>query len=311
MENWQDVLYLTARSEASSTITSIYLISWIFIGNYIFLNLFLAILLDGFDSSGALQTFDEVENEMAEIENIYKAKNLELEEKRNVAEKLEKAEKNKLSKIINPEDVKTEADIKREKLMFIINNNQMPSSSSSDSDDNDYFQYYLNKKMKIKKVKKDLYKDVYCEKTFFYIPKKNPVRKLCAWISSHEYFETIILTLIILGSLKLVVETYIDTDQVNMTTIILSRMDLGFNILFTIEMFVKVMRNGFIIDEGSYLRESWHMLDFFIVCSSWVDIAVEGIDLPFIKVLRLFRTLRPLRFISHNKSMKIVVNALM
>jgi len=28
-----------------------YFVSWIFIGNYVLLNLFLAILLDGFDSS--------------------------------------------------------------------------------------------------------------------------------------------------------------------------------------------------------------------------------------------------------------------
>ena len=38
------------KSEVHGIITSIYLISWISIGNYVFLNLFLAILLDGFAS---------------------------------------------------------------------------------------------------------------------------------------------------------------------------------------------------------------------------------------------------------------------
>ena len=37
----------------------------------------------------------------------------------------------------------------------------------------------------------------------------------------------------------------------------------------------------------------------------------EGINLSFIKILRLLRTLRPLRFISHNLSMKLVVTALL
>ena len=36
----------------------------------------------------------------------------------------------------------------------------------------------------------------------------------------------------------------------------------------------------------------------------------EGYDLAAVKILRLLRTLRPLRFVSHNINMKIVVNAL-
>jgi len=51
-------------------------------------------------------------------------------------------------------------------------------------------------------------------------------------------------------------------------------------------------------------------LDFFIVVTSLIDLALEGVDLPIIKILRLLRTLRPLRFISHNSEMKMVVVAL-
>lgn len=50
IENWNDILTSTMRSGVNYGITLLYLISWIFIGNYIFLNLFLAILLSGFDS---------------------------------------------------------------------------------------------------------------------------------------------------------------------------------------------------------------------------------------------------------------------
>ena len=38
------------RSEVSPILTSGYLISWIFLGNFVLLNLFLAILIDGFTS---------------------------------------------------------------------------------------------------------------------------------------------------------------------------------------------------------------------------------------------------------------------
>ena len=39
------------RSDVSKIFSTIFLISWIFIGNFILLNLFLAILLDGFESN--------------------------------------------------------------------------------------------------------------------------------------------------------------------------------------------------------------------------------------------------------------------
>lgn len=48
-ENWNTVLFDSMRSpEVGQVVPVIYLVSWIFIGNYILLNLFLAILLDGF-----------------------------------------------------------------------------------------------------------------------------------------------------------------------------------------------------------------------------------------------------------------------
>jgi Ion transport protein len=47
------------------------------------------------------------------------------------------------------------------------------------------------------------------------------------------------------------------------------------------------------------------------VASSLIDMSVTTVDLPFIKVLRLLRVLRPLRFISHNESIKLLINALM
>lgn len=49
MENWFVVLYDCLRTEqVNQVITIIYLVSWIFIGNFILLNLFLAILLESF-----------------------------------------------------------------------------------------------------------------------------------------------------------------------------------------------------------------------------------------------------------------------
>jgi hypothetical protein len=49
MENWQIVMYNGMRSDAG-LFSSLYFIAWIFIGNFILLNLFLAILLENITS---------------------------------------------------------------------------------------------------------------------------------------------------------------------------------------------------------------------------------------------------------------------
>ena len=54
-ENWNDIETLVLTS-TTGVIGVLYLISWIFIGNWILLNLLQAILLDGFDKDA---NFDE------------------------------------------------------------------------------------------------------------------------------------------------------------------------------------------------------------------------------------------------------------
>jgi hypothetical protein len=59
-ENWNDILYpLVAEG---GILAAIYLVSWIFLGNYVLLNLFLAILLDSFVDE------DEEEDEERKLE---------------------------------------------------------------------------------------------------------------------------------------------------------------------------------------------------------------------------------------------------
>lgn len=65
------------------------------------------------------------------------------------------------------------------------------------------------------------------------------------------------------------------------------------------------------MDKGSYLRDTWSVLDFLIVSASLLDNLGSGLDFSVFKVMRLLRTFRPLRFISHNLSMKLVVTALL
>ena len=77
MENWQQVLFVSMRASQGSmifkTFTAIYYISWIFIGNFILLNLFLAILIDAFEQENAEKNNEEEQDEKV-IEMLRKLK---------------------------------------------------------------------------------------------------------------------------------------------------------------------------------------------------------------------------------------------
>lgn len=120
------------------------------------------------------------------------------------------------------------------------------------------------------------------------------------------------MILIILSSLKLATDTYNDAwaDSYLTNMIMDDIVDNLFNFLFLGEMLVKLIALGIIMDDGSYLRDNWNRLDFFIVNASIIEFIFKDFDLPIIKIFRMLRTLRPLRFISHNVAMRLIVGAL-
>ncbi len=160
------------------------------------------------------------------------------------------------------------------------------------------------------KVEAVPFKKVDCEYSLYLLSKENPFRIFCWNIITAEYFEGVILALICANSVKLSVDTYYLQSSTSLYDAISTDLDLLFTISFTLEAAIKVAAMGFVVDNGSYLRDSWSMLDFFIVIASLIDACVSQVDIPMIKVLRLFRTFRPLRFITHNVNMRIIVTAL-
>jgi len=92
--------------------------------------------------------------------------------------------------------------------------------------------------------------------------------------------------------------------------VISANVDTFLTLSFLIEMLTKLVSLGLIMDNGSYLRDTWNCMDCFIVHTSMLDLILSNVNLPFIKILRLLRTLRPLRVISHNVEMRLIVNSL-
>ena len=119
------------------------------------------------------------------------------------------------------------------------------------------------------------------------------------------------MLLIGFSSIKLAMESYfVNEDENSMVLRVSEQMDTAFNHCFNVECVLKIIALGFAMDEGSYLRDSWNKLDFFIVVTSNIDMALANTDIPALKVLRMLRMIRPLRVISHNPQLKMIVAAL-
>ena len=159
---------------------------------------------------------------------------------------------------------------------------------------------------------KNLFEGNECQISLFLFKQNNIFRILMMKIYKHRYFDRFILILIILSSIKLAVDSYFnDLPDEDMRVVVSDYLDLTSTIIFTLEAVVKIVSLGLVFEKGTYLRDSWNFLDFFIVVSTLIDVSISSIDLPVLKILRLLRTLRPLRFISHNKAMKTIVTALL
>ena len=305
MENWQFILYTTMSQ--SGWLSAIYLISWIFIGNFVLLNLFLAILLDSF-----VDEDEEEKKEMKEKNQLSGIPGVDNDEISHKGELHDKKDEELLSAIkyqLNYEMGHDEDN--KDKKKFVRKGKKKKGDTKLLDESIEITADTLTRKEAEIKPTKALYEGVECEKAFFFISKSNPIRLAIYKVTQLQGFETFILVVIILSSLKLVGDTYILNEPSDAPIVVISNaLDLFFIIFFALETLIKVIANGLVFEKGSYLRESWNQLDFFIVITSIIDLTFEDINLPVIKILRLLRTLRPLRFISHNSGMKIVVEAL-
>ena len=101
------------------------------------------------------------------------------------------------------------------------------------------------------------------------------------------------------------VETYyLDYATDSTEQLWLNILDYIFTAIFTFETLIKMIAMGVVFDKGTYLRYPENLLDFFIVITSLVDNVLLNMhsnkSLNYLKILRLLRTIRPLRLITHS-----------
>ena len=93
-------------------------------------------------------------------------------------------------------------------------------------------------------------------------------------VEKSNFFKNGILALIIITSVTLAIESPLK-DPESTEVKVLSIIDLITTIIFTIEVMIKVIANGFMCNgRKSYIRKSWNILDFFIVTFALIQLSL-------------------------------------
>ena len=330
-ENWNSVFF---ELYPLSPFTFFYYLVWIFLGNYILFNLFISILLQSFDDDNENDEDDEDEDEIIEKtfglpDYLYKLKQIEVEHKNRL-----KTAKDKSRNKSNPSGMGTMSNsnsTSRLTKMSYSNISGSESSMSSSSqmlsetkdedeeeEENSKVLTGVDKNIKNWQKINQLFRKNDCENSLYLLSQINFFRIWCMKLATNKKFDAFILVMILLSTARLILDTFI----AGYTSVLVFDMcDLCFNFVFLFEMIIKIIALGFIMDEGTYVRDNWNKIDLIIVVVSLIDIQSlvqkylqnnnnVSSSLNFLKVLRLLRTLRPLRFISHNVQLKLIITSL-
>ncbi|KAK4471145.1 hypothetical protein MN116_005541 [Schistosoma mekongi] len=88
---------------------------------------------------------------------------------------------------------------------------------------------------------------------------------------------------------------------------ILNYFDYFFTSVFTVEITLKIITYGLVLHKGAFCRSANNMLDFMVVLTSIISYPIDIDTISVVKILRVSRVLRPLRAINRAKGLKHVV----
>ncbi|XP_060539460.1 voltage-dependent L-type calcium channel subunit alpha-1F [Pantherophis guttatus] len=140
---------------------------------------------------------------------------------------------------------------------------------------------------------------------FFCLSQTNPLRVGCHKLIHHHIFTNLILVFIILSSISLAAEDPIRAHSFRNN--ILGYFDYAFTSIFTVEILLKMTSYGAFLHKGSFCRNWFNLLDLLVVSVSLISFGIHSSAISVVKILRVLRVLRPLRAINRAKGLKHVV----
>ncbi|XP_037832714.1 voltage-dependent L-type calcium channel subunit alpha-1D isoform X11 [Kryptolebias marmoratus] len=316
-EDWNTVMYdgiMAYGGPASSgMVVCIYFIILFICGNYILLNVFLAIAVDNLADAESLNSAQKEEEEAKKRKNSAKDINPD-------------------KKVEITEDKDGETKVPTEALLQEDKESHSATESPGDDDDDDDDNGNLSD-VPLGPRPQRLSELTLKEKTppipegsaFFIFSSTNPFRVFCHKLINHQIFTNLILVFIMLSSVSLAAEDpirnfsarniilgYFDYAFTAIFTVeillkILSYADYVFTSMFTFEILIKMTAFGAFLHKGAFCRNYFNLLDLLVVGVSLVSFGIQSSAISVVKILRVLRVLRPLRAINRAKGLKHVV----
>ncbi|XP_027976854.1 voltage-dependent L-type calcium channel subunit alpha-1C isoform X11 [Eumetopias jubatus] len=314
-EDWNSVMYdgIMAYGGPSfpGMLVCIYFIILFICGNYILLNVFLAIAVDNLADAESLTSAQKEEEEEKERKKL--ARTASPEKKQEVVEKPAveetKEEKIELKSITADGESPPTTKINMDDLQPNENEDKSPYPNPENTGEEDEEEPEMPVGPRPRPLSELHLKEKAVPmpeaSAFFIFSPNNRFRLQCHRIVNDTIFTNLILFFILLSSISLAAE-----DPVQHTSFrnhILGNADYVFTSIFTLEIILKMTAYGAFLHKGSFCRNYFNILDLLVVSVSLISFGIQSSAINVVKILRVLRVLRPLRAINRAKGLKHVV----
>ncbi|XP_051011138.1 voltage-dependent L-type calcium channel subunit alpha-1C isoform X5 [Acomys russatus] len=334
-EDWNSVMYdgIMAYGGPSfpGMLVCIYFIILFICGNYILLNVFLAIAVDNLADAESLTSAQKEEEEEKERKKL--ARTASPDKKQEVVEKpaVEEAkeEKIELKSITADGESPPTTKINMDDLQPSEDEDKSPHSNPDTAGEEEEEEPEMPVGPRPRPLSELHLKEKAVPmpeaSAFFIFSPNNRFRLQCHRIVNDTIFTNLILFFILLSSISLAAEDpvqhtsfrnhilfYFDIVFTTIFTIeialkILGNADYVFTSIFTLEIILKMTAYGAFLHKGSFCRNYFNILDLLVVSVSLISFGIQSSAINVVKILRVLRVLRPLRAINRAKGLKHVV----
>ncbi|XP_045474273.1 voltage-dependent calcium channel type A subunit alpha-1 isoform X10 [Harmonia axyridis] len=145
--------------------------------------------------------------------------------------------------------------------------------------------------------------------SLFLLSDQNIIRRYTRFIIEWPPFEYAVLSTIIANCVVLALEEHLPrSDKTNLAQR-LEAVEVYFLGIFCVEASLKILALGFVLHRGSYLRNIWNIMDFFVVITGFLSMLPQD-GIMDLRTLRAIRVLRPLKLVSGIPSLQVVLKSI-
>uniref|UniRef100_A0A8C8BMY9 Voltage-dependent L-type calcium channel subunit alpha-1C n=1 Tax=Otus sunia TaxID=257818 RepID=A0A8C8BMY9_9STRI len=314
-EDWNSVMYdgIMAYGGPSfpGMLVCIYFIILFICGNYILLNVFLAIAVDNLADAESLTSAQKEEEEEKERKKLARTASPEKKQEieKTAVEEETKEEKIELKSITADGESPPATKINVDDYQPNENEEKSPYPTTEAPAEEDEEEPEMPVGPRPRPMSELHLKEKAVPmpdaSAFFIFSPNNRFRVHCHRIVNDNIFTNLILFFILLSSISLAAEDPVR--HLSFRNQILGNADYVFTSIFTLEIILKMTAYGAFLHKGSFCRNYFNILDLLVVSVSLISFGIQSSAINVVKILRVLRVLRPLRAINRAKGLKHVV----